>query len=67
MHKGLHVFYFENNGKEDEVEVLAFSYAEAEILAKAEQIHAGRPWQTIKRCKCYYNMLEKLREANSHN
>lgn len=52
MHKNLYTFYFENNGNEDEVEVLAFNYAEAEILAKAEQIHAARPWQTIKHYKC---------------
>ena len=66
MHKSLYVFYFENNGKEDEVEVLAFRYFEAEILAKAEQIHAGRPWHTIKRYRCYDNTLERLRETNSH-
>ena len=52
MHRNLYTFYFENNGNEDEVEVLAFSYDEAEILAKAEQIHAARPWQVIKHYKC---------------
>lgn len=60
MHRNLYTFYFENNGNEDEVEVLAFSYAEAEILAKAEQIHAGRPWQTIKRYKCSSCNAHKL-------
>lgn len=57
MHRNLYTFYFENNGNEDEVEVLAFSYAEAEILAKAEQIHAGRPWQTIKRSLIKLNFI----------
>ena len=61
MHRSLYVFYFENNGKEDEVEVLAFNIDEAEILAKAEQIHACRPWHTIKYYKCYHNMLERLK------
>lgn len=51
MHRNLYTFYFENNGNEDEVEVFAFRYDEAEILAKAEQIRAGRPWRIITRYK----------------